>query len=217
MKVEHIQIKGRLEYLGWRHPWNVFPTDDVGAELGPIDVKPFFWTFAERHKGQLCAQDHQRGCYVLKPDTASEMSLDFDIVGAGILLVRADGGFGFSNVSAYLDTALMFLNGQHVIFAPPGEEFRVAADTSHPVFGVKRHGDGNLCKIPTGKETEICKPGTPDCCLFLIMGGGGFECAKFCPPTARMLLARKVEGSIRATRIGDCEVLGGPDDSKAAT
>jgi hypothetical protein len=31
----------------------------------------------------------------------------------------------------------------------------------------------------TDKEVkEVCKPGSPDCCRFLVCGAKGFECAK---------------------------------------
>ncbi|WP_454629670.1 hypothetical protein [Bradyrhizobium cenepequi] len=214
MMTTPLQIKGRLNYLGWAHPWNVTPQDELGSELGPFDIKPLFWTFADRWKDQLCDHDAESYGYELKRDDSSKYKISFAEIGAGILLTRADGGFGFSNITADLDGALMRLNGRHVILDTVDTSFKISADPDHPVFGVKHHGSGNYAQIPAGNERDVCKVGTTEACLFLIAGSRGFECAKFSPSTARMLLRRKAENSIRATRIGDCEVTGRVDQAK---
>jgi hypothetical protein len=45
-----------------------------------------------------------------------------------------------------------------------------------------------------------CKPGTAECCRYLVCGGDGFECAKLTDMKA-YLDQRVVEGTIRA--VGD--------------
>jgi hypothetical protein len=208
---EALQIKGRLEYLRWDCPWTITPVGELTAELGPVDISPLFWAFAQRHKDKLCSHHQDRASYELKADTASEFNLEFEKVGWGIGLFMTEQRFGFSNVAAYLESTFCRLNARHVIFEPRDDSFKIWADPEHQVFGVKYHGSGNYAQVPEGKEREICKVGTTDACLFAMCGAGGFECAKFSGPTARLLLDRKVKGTIRATRIGDCECTGRVD------
>jgi hypothetical protein len=205
------RIKGKLEYLTWDHPWNVTPVDAAGAELGPIDVKEFFWAVAQRHKDKLCSHDESRSHYELKADPTSEFNLEFEKVGWGLGLFMTEGRFGFSNVAAYLEAAFCRLNGRHVIVESTADSFKISADPGHQVFGVKYHGSGNYAQVPEGKERDLCKVGTVDACLFSVCGPDGFECAKFSGYTARALLDRKAKGDIRATRIGDCECTGRVD------
>lgn len=48
-----------------------------------------------------------------------------------------------------------------------------------------------------------CKPGTTECCRYLVMGGGGFQCAKF-TSNKKILDDRVAAGTMRA--VGDnCE------------
>lgn len=45
---------------------------------------------------------------------------------------------------------------------------------------------------------ETCKPGTVDCCRYLLMGGGGWECGKF-TDFKDLLDVRVANNTIRAT------------------
>ena len=44
--------------------------------------------------------------------------------------------------------------------------------------------------------------------MFFIAGGGGFECQKFNSYIARGLLDRYGKGTMRASRIGNCKIVG---------
>lgn len=46
---------------------------------------------------------------------------------------------------------------------------------------------------------EICKPGTAECCRYLLMGGNGWECAKLQPQTKAHLDDRVARNDMRAT------------------
>lgn len=45
---------------------------------------------------------------------------------------------------------------------------------------------------------SICKPGTHECCAYLVLGGEGFECAKLLPGIKMQIEKRLVAGTIRA-------------------
>ena len=92
---------------------------------------------------------------------------------------------------------------------------KFVADASEQVFGVY-FTDGNSCEVPSDAEKTFCKAGQHDCCIFLSAGTGGFHCEKFNSPLARMLLDRLAKGAIRASRIGNCALLGRKECEAAA-
>jgi hypothetical protein len=51
---------------------------------------------------------------------------------------------------------------------------------------------------------RVCRPGTQDCCIFVVAGPDGFGCAKF-TPLAALLIDRNRRGQMRATREGQCK------------
>jgi hypothetical protein len=51
---------------------------------------------------------------------------------------------------------------------------------------------------------STCKPGTTECCRYIVVGGSGFECVKGDPGMKAQLDDRVLKGTIRA--VGDnCE------------
>ena len=55
-----------------------------------------------------------------------------------------------------------------------------------------------MAKVPQEKVKEICKPGTTECCRYLVVGGDGFECAKH--TSLKGILDTRAEvGQMRAT------------------
>lgn len=197
-------IEGRLEYLGWSRPWSVVRDGRVVADL----ASPF-WAVAQRLKDKPTAMPAAPDSFGLKADAASEYDLDFDAIGAGIIISKRNG-FGFTNVLAYCEAILCNLNGREIIASIEEESFSVFANPQAPeVPALKRKREGgNL--IPIGDEfiRSRCGAGTADACIFITVGSGGFECAKFAQSLTRTLLDRKATGTMRATRIGNCRVDG---------
>lgn len=78
------------------------------------------------------------------------------------------------------------------------------------VIETLRGKDGDTVLIHAGMERSTCKIGQgADCCIFLVGGANGFECAKF-SSLAKPLLARKYLGTMVANRVGSCRLL--PED-----
>lgn len=124
-----------------------------------------------------------------------------------IILINADGSFGMSNIGAHLPDMLQRLNGMSVITTFTDNGFEIKQDPSEEVYGLY-YTRNNCCKIPEEDVKRICKPGEKNCCIFLSIGSDGFECLKFDTPSARMILDRYSKGEIRASRIGNCKILG---------
>lgn len=196
------KLKGRLLYMGWFNlPWKLV-TDE-----GEIDLWPVIDKFLTSLNGKRASHKQTRDGYTLSADKSSEFQ--FKYVSGEYVLLKKPEGFGMSNVHAYLDTALGWLSGRLVeTEIEDGKQVKFTADASEEVFGVYFVGDGNSCEVPRGAEKTICKAGQHDCCIFLSMGAGGFNCEKFSISMARMLLDRLAKGNIRASRIGNCALLG---------
>lgn len=194
-------IKGRLEYLGWQRPWKL-----DGRE--PTDLAQPFWTFAEARRGKGVTHAYDRDGYTLTASDASEFDLHFMEVGEGIIAQKREG-FGMFSVHAYLEWALLALNGRHVIATINEDAFKLARDPAEDVPGVVYKRDGNMGLIPPGMAHSICKMGHgPACCIFLVGSAEGLECGKFDPVFARTIVERKAKGLMNADRIGDCRLIG---------
>ncbi len=136
----------------------------------------------------------------------SEFKVKYDSVRHAYL--EKVGEFGGINIQAFFDDALVWLSGRMVtIKIEDGKQIKITADKSEKVFGVY-FTHNNTCEVPAGAEKTVCKIRQQDCCVFLISGGYGFQCGKFNPPLARVLLDQLAEGKMRAKRIGNCTVLG---------
>jgi len=191
-----IVIEGRLEYLGWRRPWN------IETRGNRIDLSVEFWKVARGLKDKPAAMEYQRDLFAIKADPASPSNLEYNVEGEGVIVSRRES-FGFSNVAAYCETILCNLNGREVIVAIEDAGFKVFANPQQVVPSVKFRNPGNMCRIPAGHEQTVCGVKTGDACIFLTVSADGFGCAKF-SSLARHLLDRKAEGTMRATRIGNC-------------
>lgn len=207
------KLKGRLQYLGWFHrPWKII-TDE-----GETDLWPIMDSFLSSLAGERAS--HRRGTedYALFADPNSGYRLTYE-PDKLVLLETADES-GMLNVHAYLDEVLVWLSGRMVEIEIDETEksFKAAADPAEQVFGVYFTGDGNSCGIPDGAERTVCKMGEgKETCIFLSFGSGGFYCEKFSGSTARLLLDRLAEGTIKAGRIGNCAVLGREEEPATAT
>ena len=196
------KLKGRLLYMGWFNlPWKLV-TDE-----GEIDLWPIIDRFLASLNGKRADHEQTRDGYTLSANESSKFQFKY-VPGKYVLLEKSEG-IGMSNVHAYFDTALGWLSGRLVkIEIEDGKQVKFSVDVSEEVFGVYFVGDGNSCEVPHGVEKTVCKVGQHDCCIFLSMGAGGFNCEKFNDPMAHMLLDRLAKGTMRASRIGNCALLG---------
>lgn len=198
--------EGRLEYLGWFRPWLV--TNAAGS----FELNSVFWEVAERLKGKPTAMPLEPDNFGLRLDPSSEYDCLFAEVGSAIIIKRREK-FGFSNVTAYLSTMLCNLNGREIIAAVSDEGFTVFANPMETVPAIFRRNDdtGNSIGLNDEQVSTFCRPGTAEACIFLTASARGFECAKFADGLTRLLLDRKAEGTMRASRIGNCRCAGWED------
>lgn len=196
------KFKGKLLYMGWFNvPW------DLITENGKVDLWPVVSEFFVSLNGKRANHDRAQDSYTLSVDEESEFQFKY-VLGEYVLLEKCKG-FGMSNVYSYLEDALVWLSGRMVeIEIEDGKRLKFIANKGEEVHGVYFVGEGNSCEVLSGDERTICKIGQHDCCIFLTAGVGSFFCEKFGGSIARTLLDRLAKGTIRATRIGDCAVLG---------
>ena len=196
------KFKGRLLYMGWFNlPWRLV------MESGEVDLWQVTNEFLTSLNGKRASHDRELDGYTLSADESSEFK--FKYVPGQYVLLEKPKGFGISNVHAYLEDALGWLSGRMVkIEIEDGKQIKFTADKSEEVYGVYFVGDGNSCEVPSGIEETVCRIGQRDCCIFLSLSPSSFQCEKFSGPTARMLLDRLAKGTIRASHIGNCALLG---------
>lgn len=195
--------RGPLRFTSWEAPWLIaMPSGDVDLREHALDL------FA-RYAGQTFRMAYDLHSFVVQGDHKGDMRLEYDADEApNPTLWKADGSFGFSNLGAYLSNALQRLNGREVMLDLSTDGFRIWADPAENVPPVLFEGEGNYGGIPADEVISRCQPGTTTCCAFLTASASGFECAKFCSYTARSILHRIEEGTFRATRIGNCKLMG---------
>ncbi len=199
-------LKGRLEYLGWlNRPWKLWNTKGI---KGITDLWPMFETVFRALNGRETVFDYTKKGFSLKAKPSAETVLKYEDLGS--LTLEKKVGFGISNMVAYIEMALMILNGRSVVIKVDARKgiIKLDADPEEKVFGLY-FTDGNSCAVPKGKEEEICKAGKEGACAFLACTSGvGFTCEKFNDSTARYILDRVAKGTIGARRIGNCALLG---------
>lgn len=203
------KLNGRLLYMGWFNlPWKLVTTE------GEIDLWPVIDKFLVSLNGKRANHEQTRDGYTLSVDESSEFQFQY-IPGQYVLLEKLKV-FGMSNVHAYLDDSLGWLSGRLVnVEIENGKQIKFTADGSEKVSGVYFTGEGNSCKVSNNVVRTVCKVGQHDCCIFLSAGADGFCCEKFNSSLAHMLLDRLAKGTIRASRIGNCALLGRRKKRKA--
>ena len=186
------------------------------TDFNEIDIWPLVNVFFSSLNGMRAEHKQERDSYTLTENKSSEFKFDYFSGRHAILEIDKPGGVGMSNVYAYLDMTLTWLSGRMVeIEVEEGKRIKFMADKSEQVYGLYFFGDGNSCEVPEGIEQTVCKIGQSDCCIFLIAGAGGFGCAKF-SSLARTFLDNLAKGSMRASRIGNCAILGRKERQKVA-
>lgn len=216
-------LTGVLTYWGWQKPWEIESRpghDQAGSDPNvTLDLRDFFWSFAEKHKGALARQDVARDSLALVVDSDAGHAIDFDTRGGGIL-ISGRTVFGFVNVTAYLGLTLQALNSRHVIVTVGDDRFHIRADPDHmnvPEVKYGPYASGNMCTVPDSYLKDVCKAGAGlDCCVFLVAGAYGFECAKFSGSLADHLVERKMLGTMHAGRIGNCRCTGRHEKKEGA-
>lgn len=203
-----IEKTGKLTYLGWQSSWTLA----VEHESGPTDIKQAFWNVAEALKGKRVTFTVSTDLCRLAADETSDFALDFDQRGAGILVKREAGGWGFTNVVAYLEAIAMGLNASEVVLSigDGNQAFQIRASPDQRVPTLEREPgfpNGNSIGIGMEIAKDRCRMGQrSECCLFLTASKDGFLCAKFDAPIARTMLARLGDGQTSAQRIGNCRL-----------
>lgn len=201
-----VVIEGRLEYLSWNRFWT------VSSGVRSADLSAPFWQVAQRLKDQPVNLDMKSDSFTLRADPASEWVLEFEEIGGGIIVSRKGSAWGFTNVLSYIEAILCNINAQEVIASIEDDSFTVFANPTAQadVPGLKRPRDvrGNSIPISDDIVRTRCGAGTADACIFITASASGFACEKFNGSMTRMLLDRKAQGTMRASRIGNCRIDG---------
>ncbi|WP_336801745.1 hypothetical protein [Kaistia sp. MMO-174] len=201
-----LKVSGRLRFYGWTHPtWDLLQPDGSA-----VDIKPAFWEAILSMAGKRGGHDyvgHHFPSMRIYLEPRSDREILAREIDCGIIESRLDNA-GWSNIAAYFEQILVALAGRLVEFKASPDEIEIIADRTEKVPHVLYFGRGNSARVPDGAERIVCRAGEADCCIFLTMGTGGFECAKFSGPMALHLLQRAGAGEMRATRLGNCAVVG---------
>lgn len=192
-------LRGKLEFLTWDLPWLVTGGDKSA------DLSVMFWNVMTAIRGQRARMDVKPDRVKISADPASDLELQYTTIGAGVIVSKVDG-FGFTNVASYTEAILQNINGRSVIIEMHDDAISITADPAEIVPIVKRNASSEVV-IPIEWAQGICGVGNgAGCCIFLTCGENGFGCAKFSHSLGRHLLARKAEGEMRASRIGNCAI-----------
>jgi hypothetical protein len=200
-------VTGRLEFTGWfNRPWKLHPLE--GGE--PFNLYLLINESLKVLNGKRTTMDFDKTSFRLRQDEESEFVVEYreDEIAS---LTKVEG-FGFSNLGHYIPHSLQMYNGRKVTFTAHDDGgYQITPDDTEVLNEVWFGGTGNLCPISDDVVKDVCRPGTTNTCIFLVAGGRGFECAKFCSATARGLLDRYHNRNMRASRIGNCKLMGRKD------
>lgn len=199
-------LTGVLVFSGnWlNRPWALIQDDGSKIDLYPLINKTL-----RKMNGKPAEQKEGRASYSITLSNSAEMVVKYETDDMAVL--EKPDGLGMSNIGAYLPSALTWLSGRKVTLDINNAGFIIAADPNEQVFGVKFFGRGNSCRIPEGAEKSVCKIGTSDCCIFAAAGSDGFTCEKF-GGIGATLLDRHFKGTMRASRVGNCALVGREED-----
>jgi hypothetical protein len=192
-------LKGKLRFISLFEP----------IMVGDIDLRDYYFELFKTLNGVKSKMDYSMNSIEISADENSDKVVKYENNENGILILlnNADGSFGMSNIGAYLPDMLQRLNGMKVIASITGNSIKITNDLKEKVFEIY-YTRNNCCKIPDDKIKTVCKIGEKDCCIFICAGSDGFECLKFDSPSARMLLDRYSKKDMRASRIGNCKIVG---------
>lgn len=192
-------LKGKLKFISLFKP----------IMVGDIDLREYYFNLFKSLNGIKSRMNYSMNSIEISADENSDKVIEYENDGNGILILlnNIDGSIGMSNIGSYLPEMLQRLNGMEVIVSITDNNINITNDPDEKVFEIC-YTRNNCCKIPDDKINSVCKIGGKDCCIFICAGSDGFECLKFDTPTARMLLDRYSKNDMRASRIGNCKIIG---------
>ncbi|MFC1686411.1 hypothetical protein ACFLZS_00540 [Patescibacteria group bacterium] len=212
-----------MDYQGWLYYLTPEHCKIVTGEGKEIDLCPIIEDFLSSIDGKKTSHEEGKDYYALRVDPDSEFTYyhDSDKENKRIKGLNKTSGTGWSNVNAYLENAMTWIDGRLVNFEISEDQLRIEADPSEEVFGVYFTGEGASCAVSEENAKNICGFGGEDTCVFLSMetdqDGTSFVCDKFYSYLARILLRRLAEGSTKAKRIGNCALLGREEEPVSQT
>jgi hypothetical protein len=199
-------LRGKLEFISLWRPIKLHTAE------GTIDLRDEIFPLLTLWNGRKALIDYTKKHIIVGLSETTDGVLEFEHVKEkeiiSIIIKKPDG---FTNLGAYIPNTLQFLNGQYIDVDLEEDYFQIIG-AKQTLYGLY-YTDGNSCKVPDEDVKNICQPGTTHSCIFLSVGANGFQCEKFDSYMARQILYRYDEGTMRATRIGDCELLGRKDDN----
>lgn len=204
------KLEGVLIFSGaWANrPWSL--TEENGREF---DIFMVINMILQNANGKPVTQEYDNESYTLRLDESSEYTLRYKKDERAVL--EGTDKSGFSSVCGYMTLILTMLSGRKIKIELSDAGFKISATDSEEVHGVKYFGDGNSCRIEDGDEKAVCKIGTDDCCIFTACGADGFTCQKF-SSWGSLFLSRHAEGTMKASRVGNCAVIGREEGTVAA-
>ena len=199
-------LKGKLTFISFWDPIT------IQTEDGEIDLREIYFQVFNNLNGKKASMNGKMNDIKVFADDTSEYLLKYENKGESILMVlEKSDGFGMSNLGAYVPDILQRLNGMKVIVEYDEQSVNICHDETEKVYELN-YTNGNSCRIPDNDVKEICKIGQAGCCIFLTASGNGFECEKFDSFMARQLIDRFSKGTMRASRIGNCKIVGRIDE-----
>ena len=203
-------LKGKLTFISLWNPIN------LETEDSELDLRVQYFGLFRDLNGKKASMKYGMNDLTILADEESEYELEFEKSGdeiestendiLGVILNKTGEGWGFSNVGAYLPDALERLNGMTVIVEIGDDFISIKHDETEEVHE-KKFTHSNSCSVSDDEVKNVCKAGQEDCCIFLTAGGDGFMCEKF-GNLGRTLLDRHDKGTMRASRIGNCKIVG---------
>lgn len=223
-------LKGTVRFVGmWDQPI-IMETDE-----GDVDITDLLYNFMEKNNGKPAKVVAGRDSFSLKimdSDHVLNMVREFkgdrlecfsiSVENAPVNYVGDDNGpklldpiyiggsrSSWSNTLLQLEYLFTSLIGRNAIIEIEEDTLTIRLDQfNDDVPTVFYDKDNNAVLAGNYKAEDVCKPGTNDCCIFLLSSADGFECAKFNGPTSRSLLDRHAKGKMNATRVGNCKCGG---------
>jgi hypothetical protein len=197
-------LKGKLTFISFWHPIK------LKIENGEVDLRDHYFDVFINLNGKKASMKGGMNDLTIFADENSKNVMKFeknDEKDTILMILDVIDEFGFSNLGAYVPDMLERLNGMQVIVDVNKNSIGIRHNETEKVHEMK-YTYNNSCKVSDEEVKEICKVGQEDCCIFLTAGSNGFSCCKFDGVMSRILLDRHAEGSMRATRIGNCKIIG---------
>jgi hypothetical protein len=198
-----ITLKGKLTFISLWDPIN------LTTENEELDIRTDYFRVFTNLNGKKTSMKYGMNNIKIFSDESSDRKMIFeknDEDDTIRMTLENINEWGMANIGAYLPDQLQRLNGMRVIVEFDDESISIYHDENEKVYELN-YTHNNSCKIPDDKVKEICKIGETDCCIFVTAGSNGFMCEKF-NYMAVTLLDKYSKGTMRASRIGNCKIIG---------